>query len=132
MIIILNGGGVQHLFSAFDDDIVLSRNKLPQDFKARPKFVVFTGGTDVNPKFYGEERLAITGYPDRRRDENEALWFSHCRANKIPMVGICRGSQFGCVMSGGALYQHVTGHGLAGTHAVVTDDGREFEVTSIK
>lgn len=130
MIIILNGGGVQHLFNKFDDKVVLSNNKLPGDFPERPKFVVFTGGTDVNPEFYGEQRLAITGYPDKQRDGNEALWFAHCRINKIPMVGICRGAQFGCVMSGGSLYQHVTGHGLAGYHSVVVESGETFMVTS--
>jgi len=130
MIIVLNGGGVSHLFSKFDDEVHLSNNKLPHDFKERPKFVVFTGGTDVNPLYYGENRLAITGYPDKRRDENEALWFSYCRINKIPMVGICRGAQFGCVMSGGSLYQHVTGHGLSGYHLVTTEDNDRFLVTS--
>jgi len=129
MIIILNGGGLNHLFSEYDDNIVTSNNKLPHKFE-RPSLVVFAGGTDVNPLFYGENRLPITGYPDKKRDENEALWFSHCRINKIPMVGICRGSQFGCIMSGGSLYQHVTNHGIHGLHDVITDDGRVFGVTS--
>lgn len=132
MIIILNGNGVQQLFTEYDDKVVVSHGQLPplSDFPERLKFVVFTGGTDVNPMYYGEGRLIYTDTPDRERDGNEALWFSYCRVNKIPMVGICRGAQFGCVMSGGSLYQHVTGHAIYGTHPVVTDDNRTFGVTS--
>ena len=32
------------------------------------------------------------------------------------MCGICRGSQFLTVMNGGKLVQHITGHGIMGTH----------------
>jgi gamma-glutamyl-gamma-aminobutyrate hydrolase PuuD len=92
--------------------------------------VVFTGGTDVDTRLYGEERGSFTGKPDVFRDEVERRVFDIAIRRKIPMMGICRGSQFGCVMSGGKLFQHVSGHGVRGAHPAMTIDGEEIHVTS--
>lgn len=72
--------------------------------------VCFTGGTDVNPEMYGQDRHPATSPPDNFRDEIEAEIFRKCVERGIPMVGICRGAQFLCVMNGGELYQHVNKH----------------------
>lgn len=71
--------------------------------------VVFTGGEDVDPAFYGERPLNTTNF-NTRRDEREKEIFTQASKDGIPMVGICRGSQFLNVMNGGKLYQHVTNH----------------------
>lgn len=71
--------------------------------------VLFTGGEDVNPVFYGRTRHPSTYY-NVGRDTEEYEIFQEAFANNIPMTGICRGSQFLCVMAGGVLVQDVTGH----------------------
>lgn len=71
--------------------------------------VIFTGGPDVNPALYGEKPHKETRWSDQRDKEDIHLW-NHCVANGIPMLGVCRGAQFGAVMKGSKLYQHVDNH----------------------
>jgi len=89
-------------------------------------FALFTGGADVNPEYYNENRGNQTGI-NIRRDVIEEEFF-----NSLPdgllKLGICRGSQFLTVMSGGKLIQHVTGHG--NSHYINTSDNEIIEVTS--
>lgn len=89
--------------------------------------VVFTGGSDVSPSIYGEDSNPQTR-SNKSRDIVEATVFDKALGLGKNIVGICRGSQFICAMSGGKLIQHVTHHG--GMHNVRTDDGRLIEVTS--
>lgn len=90
--------------------------------------VVFTGGTDVNPSLYGEPHGEFTDHSDHDRDEHEKNVFYRANTLGIPMVGICRGSQFLCVMAGGKLVQHVNNHG--GFHNMKTHDDRIIQVNS--
>lgn len=71
--------------------------------------VCFTGGEDVSPSFYKEEKHPHT-YSSRFRDVNEQLLFEQAVELDIPCVGICRGGQFLNVMNGGKMYQHVESH----------------------
>jgi gamma-glutamyl-gamma-aminobutyrate hydrolase PuuD len=71
--------------------------------------VVFTGGPDVHPSFYGEEPCKQTHWNDHRDTADIGLYLM-CLEEGIPMLGICRGAQFLHVMNGGKLYQHVDGH----------------------
>lgn len=75
----------------------------------RAHLVCFTGGADVSPSLYGDDKHHTT-FHDEWRDAKEERLFKHCLANNIPMVGICRGGQFLNVMSGGRMYQDVTKH----------------------
>lgn len=72
--------------------------------------VVFTGGTDVDPVLYGEKPMSSTESPDRGRDAREIVLYQMCVQSGIPMLGICRGSQFLAVMNGAKLYQHIDNH----------------------
>ena len=72
--------------------------------------IVFTGGTDVNPLLYGEMLGKSTDPPDVERDARCVMLYNYARANKVAVVGICRGAQFVTVMQGGSLHQHITGH----------------------
>lgn len=92
-------------------------------------FLVFTGGEDVDPAYYGEPTGSRT-YSSPARDRREVAVFAQAKELGIPMVGICRGSQFLCVMNGGKLAQDITGHAVGGTHAMQTHDGRIIQVTS--
>jgi len=95
-----------------------------------PDLVLFTGGTDVGANVYGAKANSLTGFPDVSRDLEEQLIFKNCTVSKIPMAGVCRGSQFLCAMNGGRLKQHVTNHGIYGTHKMTTLNGLELDVTS--
>ena len=92
--------------------------------------VLFTGGADVHPSYYGHGEHSKTSF-NKERDKKEALFFDNAMCQGKPMVGICRGGQFLNVMSGGSLYQHVDGHAVGGTHvALDKTTGEEFQVTS--
>jgi putative glutamine amidotransferase len=88
--------------------------------------VVFTGGSDVYPDYYNEPKLEGC-FCDQDRDRQEMLIFHDAKDHKIPMFGICRGAQFLCVMDGGALVQHITGHQ---TYHFMRTSQERFEVSS--
>lgn len=90
--------------------------------------VVFTGGEDVDPSLYGCKKHVET-YSNIERDLEEKAVFEKIKPNQL-VVGICRGSQFLCVMNGGILVQHVTGHGIWHTHPIYCKDGSIYEITS--
>lgn len=69
--------------------------------------MLFSGGKDVSPRFYGEEEAPEAGPFCLERDELELLLFEMLRAKKLPMLGICRGCQIINVAAGGSLHQHV-------------------------
>jgi hypothetical protein len=72
-----------------------------------PDLVCFTGGADVDPRWYGEAKHFKTQtHPSR--DAKELVFYE--RHLDRPKIGICRGGQFLNVMSGGALWQDVDGH----------------------
>ncbi len=89
--------------------------------------VMFTGGTDVNPACYGKKRHPMTEASDDARDAKEKEIFELARAMNKPMIGICRGAQFLCVMAGGTLVQHQ--HHPA-HHYMQVSDGRSLKITS--
>lgn len=91
-----------------------------------PDLIQFTGGEDVDPLLYGEERHPATS-SNPVRDAYESSIY-HKFVGKVPMTGICRGGQFLNVCNGGKMYQHVTNHGF--THKATTKDGKELKVTS--
>lgn len=88
---------------------------------------VFTGGEDVDPSMYDTSRNHKT-YCDISRDLEEKMYFDEAVTHGIPMVGICRGSQFLCVMNGGKLAQHVSNH-ACGQHTIRAKVGRNNEET---
>lgn len=94
--------------------ISLYRDDIPDKELVRvlktAQVVVFTGGEDVSPSLYNH-RVFKTTYSSLSRDTFESRVFNLALENKIPMVGICRGSQFLYVKFGGTLIQHVEGHG---------------------
>lgn len=89
--------------------------------------VVFTGGEDVDPDFYGHPHHPTTGC-STKRDRYEKAEFEEALALKKYMIGICRGSQFLCVMNGGILVQHQQNPGYI--HKMKTWDDKIIEITS--
>lgn len=93
------------------------------------KYVLFTGGEDVTPSLYNEKTHPST-YSNIERDMEEKEIFNRMSPSQIA-IGICRGSQFLCVMNGGKLIQNVQNHALYGTHPIIDAASEEtFEITS--
>jgi gamma-glutamyl-gamma-aminobutyrate hydrolase PuuD len=102
-----------------DDRVVVNS---PINVTADMVFGGFWGGEDIWPGFYGQTAIHTDSTTKSRRDFQEQEIYKACLAKGIPMLGICRGAQFLCAMSGGELYQDV-GHGHSGSHEIQTKDG---------
>jgi len=78
--------------------------------------LIITGGRDVDPAAYGQERHPATDEPvddNRLRDNWEFALFKAACERDMPVLGICRGAQVINVALGGTLHQHlpdVVGH----------------------
>src|SRR5215467_6614205 len=55
--------------------------------------ILFAGGEDVDPTFYKEERRYESVHVDRSRDEFEFALLDRAIEARLPILGICRGSQ---------------------------------------
>lgn len=93
--------------------------------------VLFTGGADVNPELYGHTKHPTT-QTSLRSDALCSTVFELAREQNPVMrfVGICRGSQFLCVMAGGKLVQDLDGHATGFNHMLVDYEGEQHSVTS--
>lgn len=66
---------------------------------------VFTGGQDIAPDLYGQEKLPECNYQAPMRDQQEIYMLQRLLEMKKPVLGICRGLQMMNVACGGSLYQ---------------------------
>lgn len=83
-----------------------------------PDLVVFTGGSDIDPVYYGEENTdSYVSEYSRRRDKYEIGVYNWAWKHGIPKAGICRGGQLFNIMNDGSMVQHIDGHS-GGTHDV--------------
>jgi hypothetical protein len=67
--------------------------------------IVYTGGEDITPSLYKEIPHPTT-FSNIERDKEEIEVFNKAKEAGKHIIGICRGSQFLCVMAGGSLVQH--------------------------
>jgi len=69
---------------------------------------LFSGGPDLHPKWYGQEKTDYCGEICEARDQMEAYIFREAVLNQNkPALGICRGIQLFNAFLGGSLYQDV-------------------------
>lgn len=68
--------------------------------------VLFCGGEDVEPKYYGEAPNGAEGFCPER-DDFELKLFKHCYDAQKPILGICRGMQLMNVFFKGTLIQDI-------------------------
>ena len=92
--------------------------------------IVFSGGEDVSPSWYGEEVLNETVYVNPVRDRSDSLLARAALASGKPILAICRGSQLMNVILGGSLYQDIptqvpetVGHGAGARHKIGLEPG---------
>lgn len=69
--------------------------------------VFLTGGVDVCPTNYGEDRHTSCDAADPARDWVEIQLIRWALADRKPVLGVCRGIQAMNVACGGSLYQHL-------------------------
>lgn len=101
----------------------------PEDVNKHLNAIIFWGGEDIATSLYYEKPVTPHS-PEKptKRDIDEANIYRKARALKIPVIGICRGSQLLNVLNGGSLHQHVVDH--VHSHAVYDQKGFLFNVTS--
>lgn len=74
--------------------------------------VLFTGGFDVDPAWYGEADTGKAEGIDVDRDRLELAAFAAARGGGRRILGICRGAQILNVAMGGTLHQDLVTDGL--------------------
>ena len=68
---------------------------------------LFTGGADIDPKYYGETQKDACGEVEFARDKLESIVMRKALLSNKPIFGICRGLQMINVAMGGTLYQDI-------------------------
>lgn len=74
---------------------------------ARVDGLLLTGGEDVEPSLYGQERSVNCGVSNIARDHTEIALVRAARAMRKPVLAICRGPQLLNVALGGTLIQDI-------------------------
>lgn len=114
--------GSMYNYANFLEDVSLVNNI------EEAEVVLFTGGEDVTPALYNCQAHPST-YNNPTRDHKEKEIFEKVNPDKQVCLGICRGSQFLCVMNGGILVQNCTRHAIGHTHGI-TDGNIVYQITS--
>lgn len=94
------------------------------------KLVLFTGGEDITPSYYGDESPKGMCHYHEGRDRAEAEILGMVRALGIRCIGICRGTQFLNVMAGGKMIHDADNHSGT-THNMTTAMGETFRINSL-
>lgn len=90
--------------------------------------VLFTGGSDIDPRFYNEPKGRRT-YSNIARDIKEIEAFNEAKKLGKFIYGTCRGAQLICALSGGRLIQHQNDE--KSVHNVKTDKYGDLMITSL-
>lgn len=72
--------------------------------------LLFAGGDDIDPAYYGETVAHPSVKITPERDTFELALFTAFIQTGKPIFGICRGIQLMNVALGGSLHQHIEGH----------------------
>jgi gamma-glutamyl-gamma-aminobutyrate hydrolase PuuD len=83
--------------------------------------LLFTGGRDVDPALYDQERLEASDEPDRRRDRFEIALMRAALDAGVPFLAIGRGMHVLAVARGGTLTQDLPGHRESRTRYALHD-----------
>ncbi len=72
--------------------------------------LILTGGQNVLPEYYGEEKTIISDDYSRERDEFELALIREMLKRRKPIFSVCRGTQLFNVAMGGTLHQEIKAH----------------------
>lgn len=100
---ILRAGGLPVLLTPTADESILA------EYREMCDGFLFSGGPDIDPAHYGEEKLSTCGSLTPARDAFEFALLAHLLRDGVakcpPILAICRGMQLVNVAFGGTLYQ---------------------------
>ena len=86
---------------------VLEVTESPRTVLGEIDGLLLTGGGDVDPVFYGEDRHPLTDDAEPGRDEFEIDLARRAMSDGVPLLAICRGTQVLNVAAGGTLIQDI-------------------------
>lgn len=86
---------------------VLEVSESPRKVVTELDGLLLTGGGDIDPVFYGEERHPTVGDAEPGRDEFEIDLARRALEADLPVLAICRGAQVLNVSAGGTLVQDI-------------------------
>lgn len=92
--------------------------------------LLLTGGGDIEPALYGQERHPKCGEPNPRRDEYEWAMLKAFLPTGKPVLGICRGVQMMNTVTGGTLLQDISGNCQC-SHSDFPNRGRGVHQVSV-
>lgn len=72
--------------------------------------LILTGGQNVMPHFYGEEKTIVSDDYSLARDEFELALIQEMLKRHKPIFSVCRGTQLFNVALGGTLHQEIKSH----------------------
>lgn len=109
---IILAGGIPVLIPIIEDEEDINR------FTDIVDGILFTGGGDISPLYFGENPTGKINSISTRRDFIELKLFKKAWEKNMPMLGICRGLQLINVALGGTLYQDIDSQfeGVLGHH----------------
>lgn len=94
--------------------------------------LLFTGGHDVSPALYGQDRLPVCGDICPGRDEMEKKLLLGALERNKPVLGICRGLQLMNAVLGGTLCQDIPTQRPSGVdHRMAAPYGRAAHTVQI-
>lgn len=86
---------------------ILEFHESPREVLKQIDGVLLTGGGDVDPVFYGEDRHPTVEDAEPGRDEFEIDLARRALEADVPVLAICRGAQVLNVAAGGTLVQDI-------------------------
>ena len=86
---------------------VLEVTESPRKVLGEIDGILLTGGGDVDPVFYREDRHPLTDDAEPGRDEFEIDLARRAMSDGVPLLAICRGAQVLNVAAGGTLVQDI-------------------------
>lgn len=93
--------------------------------------ISFGGGGDIHPSLYGHRNVGThCGNSPSYRDLFELEVWKIAQQYELPILGICRGAQLACALSGGELIQDID-HRHGEKHIMETFDGKFVPMTSV-
>jgi putative glutamine amidotransferase len=93
--------------------------------------LVLTGGVDVDPGRYGQQRHERVRNVNPERDEYELGVVAAALQSDLPLLAICRGHQLLTVAMGGSLLQHIDSGEHAANYRVEGAPSRSHEISVI-
>lgn len=122
---VVRGGGIPLLLP------VTPEPDLAESMLALCDGILFQGGFDVDPRFYGEAPDPMLGTVDSTMDRFWLQALEFALAHRLPVLGICRGMQLVNVGLGGSLYQDLSRRGVP-SYLHSQKQGRDYLMHEVK